>query len=159
MGVTDNYLTILDAGLVKKIDILNQLIDISDEQKKIIEAENFDDTAFDETTTRKGELIERLMGLDNGFQALFDNVKDTVEGRRGHYAREIRGLQDKISTITELSSRLQSMERVNKELVSKRFSVLHKEASQAKTNRQKAANYYKTMNRITDEPVFMDKKK
>jgi hypothetical protein len=44
-------------------------------------------------------------------------------------------------------------------MVTKRFATLKKEARQVKKNRNLAANYYKSMNNISSEPYFLDKKK
>ena len=51
------------------------------------------------------------------------------------------------------------MESKNKELIKSRFSSLKKEARQMKKSRELAASYYKTMNNISSEPYFLDRKK
>ena len=59
----------------------------------------------------------------------------------------------------EKSSHLMAEEQRNKDRIKNGFASRRREVSSIKKNQQYAANYYKTMNKVTSEPVFMDKKK
>ena len=50
-------------------------------------------------------------------------------------------------------------EKSNKDRITAKFAQRRREIGSVKKNQQYAANYYKTMNKVTSEPVFMDKKK
>ena len=103
--------------------------------------------------------FNELEKLDKGFQILYDNVKAQIEDNRQTYSAEIQRLQVMIKTIMDRSVALMVLENQNKEMITKRFATLKKEARQVKKNRNLAANYYKSMNNISSEPYFLDKKK
>lgn len=159
MDNTQNYLLILEQSLNKKINILSELERLTQVQKDIISKEQFDEDAFNDTLEKKSSQIEEIERLDKGFQILYDNVKAQIENNRQNYSSEIQRLQIMIKTITDKSAMLMVMENQNKEQVTKRFATLKKEARQIKRNRNVAANYYKSMNNISSEPYFLDKKK
>ena len=159
MGITENYLQVLSNSLDKKIVILDQLAKLTESQKLIAQADDFDDEAFQKTLDEKSELIENLEKLDSGFQTLYDKIKAQIEVDKDRYKKEIAELQTKIKEILDRSASLQVAEQKNRNIICKRFSELKKEVHQVKKARDTAANYYKTMNNITTEPYFMDQKK
>ena len=159
MGMTDSYLSILDASLDNKLEILDRLTELTAKQGALLDAEKLDAEAFHALTEEKSSLIEKLESLDDGFQLVYNNVKQTLDTDRQVYSAEITAMQKKIAGIMERSNHLMAEESRNKAKADKHFALLHKEVKNVKTNQQYAANYYKTMNKLTGEPVFMDKKK
>ncbi len=159
MNDTKNYLMVLSESLDKKIVILDELDTLTDEQKVIVEADAFEDEKFNANVEQKAALINELQKLDTGFQLLYDNIKKQIENDREQYKAEIKDLQSKITIILDKNASLQVAEARNKILVEKRFAILKREARQVKKSRDMAANYYKTMNNISGEPYFLDKKK
>ena len=159
MENTSNYLLILEESLGKKIVILDELSRLTSEQKEIVNAETFDDDAFDNNIEKKAALVNELGKLDNGFELLYKDVKGQLETERDRYADEIKRLQTLIKEIMDKSASLQVMEQRNNEFIKNKFNSLKKEARQIKKSREMAANYYKTMNNISSEPYFLDKKK
>ncbi len=159
MENTQNYLLILEESLNKKIVFLDELSKLTTVQKDIVTAEDFDDEAFNKNVEQKDALIRELEKLDRGFQILYDNIKAQIENNRETYATEIKRLQELIKEVLDKSTALQVMESRNKDLVKSRFASLKKEVRQLKKSRELAANYYKTMNNISSEPYFLDKKK
>lgn len=159
MENTQNYLLILEESLNKKIVFLDELSNLTNLQKDIVLADDFDDEAFNKNIEQKDALIKELEKLDRGFQILYDNIKAQIENNRETYATEIRRLQGLIKDVLDKSTNLQVMENRNKDLVKSRFASLKKEVRQLKKSRELAASYYKTMNNISSEPYFLDKKK
>ena len=159
MENTSNYLLILGESLVKKIVILDELTRLTSEQKEIVNADDFDEDAFDNNVEKKAALVNELGKLDTGFELLYKDVKCQLETDRDQYADDIKRLQALIKQITDKSASLQVMEQRNNELIKNKFNSLKKEARQIKKSREMAANYYKTMNNISSEPYFLDKKK
>lgn len=158
MEMTGNYLQILSESLDKKTAVLEELEELTGEQKKIAEAEEFDDEAFENNVDRKASLIDEIEKLDEGFELLYDNVRKQIEGRKELYRTEISELQKKIRKVLDESTALQSAEAVNKRIIEARFTSMKKDIYQVKKSQQTAANYYKTMNNITSDSFFMDKK-
>lgn len=159
MENTTSYLLIMMESLNKKISILDELCQLTESQKVLLDADKFEDQDFNDNIDKKAFLIGELEKLDNGFQSLYDRVSDVIEDKRDFYKSEIKDMQDKISLIMEKSVHLQTLESRNKVLVERKFVTLKKEVKERKKSRQMAANYYKSMNKITTEPFFVDKKK
>ena len=159
MENTQNYLLILEESLNKKIIFLDELSKLTNLQKDIVSAEEFDDEAFSKNLEQKDAIIKELEKLDRGFQILYDNIKSQIENNRETYASEIKRLQELIKAVLDKSTNLQVMESRNKDLVKSRFASLRKEVRQLKKSRELATSYYKTMNNISSEPYFLDKKK
>ena len=73
------YVQIMIDSLKKKVDILNQIAALNQEQKVLIQADVLDLEAFDAIVEKKGERIDTLTNLDSGFQKLYDRVKETYK--------------------------------------------------------------------------------
>ncbi len=159
MENTSNYLLILEESLMKKIVILDELTRLTSEQKEIAGADEFNEDAFDNNVEKKSALVDELGRLDTGFELLYKDVKGQLETDKERYADDIKRLQSLIKQIMDKSASLQVMEQRNNELIKNKFNSLKKEARQIKKSREMAANYYKTMNNISSEPYFLDKKK
>lgn len=159
MGITESYLTILEDSLDKKIEILDAVEALNVEQERIVDADRFNEESFGHIVEQKAALIDKLNAMDEGFQIVYNNVKAELDGNRDRYADEIKHLQGKIKLIMEKSSHLMAEEKRNKDKITGRFNSRRREINSVKRNSQYATSYYKTMNKVTSEPVFMDKKK
>ena len=102
MSEAVNYLQVLSESLDKKIDILKQLEVLTAAQKEIVDKGEFDEEAFNDNVESKAALIDELEKLDTGFQILYDNIKNQIEGNKDRYKQEIAALQVKIKTITDI---------------------------------------------------------
>lgn len=103
MEKNNNYVNILMESLQKKIEILNEIIKLNEEQKAIITKEKLDMDRLDDNIRDKGELIDRLNMLDDGFQTVFERVQDELTTNREQYHDEILKMQSYIKKITEQS--------------------------------------------------------
>ena len=159
MENTQNYLQILEESLSRKITILDELERLTMSQREIVQADEFDEEVFNTNVEQKAALIREIEKLDRGFQLLFDNVKKQLDSDRAQYSEEIKRLQELVKGVMDRSTELQVMEARNKDMIKSRFAALKKEARTIKKSREMAANYYKTMNNISSEPYFLDKKK
>lgn len=154
-----NYLMMLSESLDKKAVILTELKKLTNAQRELVEADNFDDDAFNKNTEKKSALIMQIQNMDKGFQALYNNIKNQIENNKERYKTEIELLQKKIATVMDINAGIQAAEARNKVLVEKRFAILKREAREVKKNKTLVANYYNTMNKLSSEPYFLDKKK
>lgn len=159
MSTSENYLQVLSESLDKKIIILKELERLTAEQKEIVDANDFDEEAFNTNVNKKAALIEEIEKLDKGFQILYNNIKFQIEGNREQYKSQIAELQGKIKIILDYSSSLQVAEKRNNTLIRNRFNDMRKEVHQVKKNREAASNYYKNMNNLSSQSYFMDQKK
>lgn len=154
-----NYLSIMQEGLEKKITILKSISEMNGKQKTILEDEKMQLEDFEATLEDKGKLVEALIALDNGFEAVYDRVKDGLVANRTAYSMQIKRMQELISEVTDLSVKVQSEEARNKELVQKRFQRLRQNITETRKNSKAVSNYYRSMSRLDSSPQFMDSKK
>ena len=127
-----NSLTILAQSLDKKIAILEKIQKYNELQEESFLSGEADLDSFDEAFTKKDELIEELDRLDTGFETLYGEIKRELENNRAAYAEEIKGLQNQIRRITELSNSIQAKEARNKKLVEEYFAKRRGEIRQGR---------------------------
>ncbi len=155
----ENYLQIMTDSLIKKKDILTKLVALNDVQENIINKPEFDEKDFNKNVDDKAELIEQLIKLDEGFNVVFERVKEQLSENKEAYSAQIKVMQGLIKEVTELAANVEAKENRNKSLVESRFAAMRREINDAKRSTQMANTYYKNMNKINYEPQFMDKKK
>ncbi len=158
--MVSSSLDMLEESLIKKIDIMKKIQDENARQKAILsDPEQVDMQALDETLDNKGNYIDKLNSLDEGFQTLFDSVKQQVGDNKELYAGQIRRMQNLIREITGLSASIEAEEHRNKKLAEKYFSIAREQMNQSRHSSAAAFNYYQTMNNFKNiPPQFMDKK-
>lgn len=156
---TENYLQIMIDSLEKKKKILHKIIDYNIEQEYILKNAEFDGNIFQKNMEMKSECIDELNNLDDGFQIIYDRIKDNVQMYKENYKQDISDLQSLIKEVSSLSATIQAQESRNKVYVEKKFRQLKEETKNAKRSMSMANQYYKNMSGISSEPQFMDKKK
>ena len=156
----EQYLQMLADSLKKKCNLLLQLIQESNHQAEIVKSSEVDWELFDSSVEKKGELIEQLNKLDEGFDTMYQRIKIGLETDRLKYKVQIQEIQKLIKDVTEKSSKLMATEERNKILVTNRFSEEKKKLKQQRMNSKAASSYYTSMNRINYiDPQLMDHKK
>lgn len=156
---TDNYIQMLIDSLRMKQRILEQLVVLNEEQSGLVSEGSMDEKAFQDNMEAKGDLIENMIKLDEGFNSVFERVKGQLEGKRAAYQEEIKTMQALIKMVTALGAQVEVQEARNKALVESKFAELRKDLQNAKRSTQKTNVYYQNMNKINYEPQFMDQKK
>ncbi len=156
-----DYIIMLRESLEKKVDILRVLLIRNKEQTAILQNPNSTPDDLEKNINMKAELIDRIVLLDDGFEQLFNKVKDILNEDRESYADEIRLMQDLIRRITELTADVETSEYKNKEYAKTRFANIRKEAREIKKSSDVVSSYYKSMMApaSTADPAFLDKKK
>lgn len=154
----DNYLNVLKDSLTKKERILTALIEKSEKQADIVKAEEIDWDGFTKIVDEKGELIDEIMKLDDGFEALYERIKEGLEESKEQYKEIIIEIKALIKSVTDKSANLQAIEYRNKTIIETAFANTRKEIKQSKLGQKAAADYYNKMNKInTIDPQLMDK--
>ena len=129
--MTTNYLQMMIDSLNKKKDILTRIVALNDEQDAILSTTILDDAAFDSNMKAKGDCIDGLDRLDEGFQALFNRVRDEINNNKAMYTEEIAVMKKLITEVTELGAKIEVQEARNKvkvEAMFRRERQEHKEA-------------------------------
>ena len=153
-------LDMLEESLVKKLEVMKKIREENARQKEILsDPDNVDFEAFDKTLDVKGEYIDQLLFLYEGFETLFEKVKEEVGANKEKYADQIRRLQELIHNITDTSASIEAEEHRNKRLAETYFSTEREKMNSGKKSAAVAFNYYQTMSKFKDiPPQFMDKK-
>lgn len=164
MELNDNarrtYIQLLIDSLGKKHEVLNALMQITISQQTIIDSEGFEEDEFLKTISLKEEQIKNLEELDRGFEMVYDRIREEIKDNRKEYISQIASLKELVTIVTDLSVKLQALERKNK---SKLESVLvnkRKNIRNSRLSNETVTNYYKNMSSKTDsQSYFYDKKK
>ena len=156
----NSYIDMMIDSMNKKIAILNQLIDKTENQKDIFKDDTEPDwDKFDALIDEKDELINNLTELDNGFETLFNRVKEELTNNKDKYASKIALMQNLISEVTNLSTKLEALETRNKSLIEQKVTAGRQSLRTSKVSSQVAMNYYNKMNKINNvDPQLMDMK-
>ena len=156
----EEYLKALITGMDAKAECLNKLQQKTDAQTELLKADTMNWDAFDALVDEKDILIDELDKLDDGFQSVFERIKDELQAHKPEYKNGIAKLQEQIKRVTAQSTSLMASEQRNKDLAEKHFASAKKGIRQSKTTSRVAANYYANMNQINYiDPQLMDKKK
>ena len=148
----ENQLTILAESLNQKIKVLEEIQTYNMHQEQAFTSGTVKLDDFDAAVEEKGKLIERLTKLDEGFEILYAGLSKQLQDNREKYATEIRGLQQQIARITEMSVAIQAQEKRNKQLVEQFFSRERVNLGQSRKTSKAAYDYYKKMNQSSYAP-------
>ena len=141
----NNSLDILSESLDDKIKLLKEIQEYNKKQEQAFSNSEPDMDSFDEAINEKGELIERLEKLDEGFETLYERVSGELNRNRSQYADQIRNLQNKITEITELSTSIQTQEARNKKLIETYFNNQRSSVKKGRVGSKVAYDYYRSM--------------
>ena len=156
----ENQLTILAESLEQKIKVLTAIQEYNDRQEQVFTNEQIDLDSFDAAVEEKARLIEQLMLLDEGFETMYAKLSEQLQNNREMYASEIRGLQQQIAQITEMSVAIQAQEKRNKQLVEQYFARERTSIGQRRKHSKAAYDYYKKVSNASyAPPQYYDSKK
>ena len=154
------YINIIRDVLQKKSSLLRKLIELTVLQDECISTTELDFDKFDKLIEQKSKLIDEINELDAGFEQLYDKLKQELNENREKYREQILVLQDLISTITDESIKLQSMEEKNRTKVEMQLSNGRQKIKKYQLSNKTVTSYYKNMNsQYNEQSYFLDKKK
>lgn len=155
-----DYVKILVESLEKKVALLDQIRDKNIEQRIILSEEKVSSDRFEANLEGKSRLIEELNGLDDGFEEVYNRVREEINQNREQYKDEIINMQKLITTITETSNTIKVQEQRNRDLAEKQFSFVKERARKVQAGAKAATQYYQTMsNAGYNSSQFIDNKK
>lgn len=147
-------------SLDNKISVLEELQSKNNDQTMILSNPNSGPDELDANVDAKSELIDALDKLDEGFEMVFNRVKDILDGNREQYRDQIQAMQDKIRRISDLTADIEAKEHKNRELAVAKFSTLRTQIREVNKSQSAVNTYYQSMSRVNlVDPQFMDKKK
>lgn len=141
----NTYLTALKESLEKKIEILEKIHIKDEEQLEIAKSPNFRYDEFDKNAEEKGVLIYKLNKLDEGFETVYEKVRDELNANKAAYASEIKTMQALIGRITDLSTKIQAEEARNKAAVERAIKAERDKIKAQRSGIKAIQSYTKTM--------------
>ena len=73
-----NYLQVLEESLHKKLDVLDKVEELCIRQEQMLKEESVPEEEFDASIDEKGTLIDELNRLDEGFENLYEHIKEQL---------------------------------------------------------------------------------
>ena len=155
----ETYLDMLQDSLRKKLEILDKIMTCQKEESDMLKGGSMDRDVFDRSMTEKVELAESIDSLDDGFEKVYDRIREEMIAHKEGYVNQIRALQNMISEISEKNVLIQAEEnriRLDVENYAKRESAALR---QRRDNGKAARSYYNNMKKLNYVgSQFMDKK-
>ena len=98
--------------------------------------------------------------MERGFEHIYERVSEEIKAEPEKYKPDILQMQELIREITELSTRIQVLEKQNKTRLDNYFREQRKEIKGARQNTKVADSYYQNMANQPgmSAPQFMDQK-
>ena len=153
----NNYLDVLEKSLHKKLQLLDKIQMYNEAQYQVFSGDNVQVEKFDAYIDEKGKLIEEVLKLDEGFEALYANLSEDLKNNRDKYAEQIKVLQELVKQVTEKSVAVQTQEARNKTLIEGYFAKEKEQIGQGRRSSAVAYNYYANVNKaVQAQPQFMD---
>ena len=140
-----NYNEMMIQSLEKKKKLLNQISELNIEQKMLLQDPNLEVDDFEQNMRRKGTLIEEIDLLDDGFEQLYERVKEALNTNREQYAPQIHKMQDLIRELSALGVSVQAQEARNKPLVEQKFASVRKQVKSVRNSQKVVQQYYNNM--------------
>ena len=155
-----NYLELMKDSLVKKEKILINILELTKEQEKLLNSEQFDDEAFDNLIAEKSILIEKINKLDEGFELTYKRIEDKIKAEPSYYRENIEKLQELIRTLVDRGVEVETLERRNQIKFDMNISRSKDRIRSYNLNSNAVTKYYSNMSgNIGEGTYFVDKKK
>lgn len=151
---------VLVESLEKKSRILDEIIKENEAQERLFKQEELDLEALDSSSDRMGELAEKLELLDEGFESVYDRIREELIENKQAYRVEIKRMQELIAVITEKSVSINAARMRNNIQAEQRFKKSRQQIGSASSQMKASKNYYNHMNSLNYvAPQFYDSKK
>lgn len=156
----ENYLQIMTESLEKKIEVLDKISEINKRQFETSSRRPFDAEAYDAIMDEKGELIDELNRLDDGFTSTYDLVRDEVQKQPDQYRDQVLRMQELVREAVDRSVSVEAQERRNKASMETALSAQRREIKERRVTAKAATKYYSAVSRLNNvDPQLMDRKK
>lgn len=163
MNETQNYLQMMTESLRKKDKVLSKIIEKNEAQAECVVDKEYGEIDWDRFNVLLAEkeiLINRINEMDQGFQSLYNRVKDEVNAHKDVYRDEIQTMQELIATLTDKGTRIQTQEERNRAKIEKVLLGAKKEIKKSRKSMKAVSSYYKSMSNPGGEiSGTMDRKK
>lgn len=155
-----NCVQILVQSLEKKNQVLDRIIEQNALQEQIFRQESFDTEAFEKTIDDQNRMLQELDKLDEGFESLYDRVRENLISNKDSYRKEIAHMKELIQQITDKIVTVNAGNMRNQRMAEQQFRQEKNAIRQGVSKSRAAMNYYNNMNKLNSvAPQFYDSKK
>lgn len=155
-----NYMGILIQSLRKKEQILDQIVQLNIQQREELDDPNLDPDDFDQTMEKKAALIDQMEQLDEGFDQVYQRVREELADHKEQHRDVIAQMQELIKRLTDKSASIQAQEMRNKDLMTRKFQDVRRQVKEIRSSQKVVNQYYKNMMKSNYiDPQFLDNKK
>lgn len=157
--MSNQYIRKLKENLSRKEELLKELMELTETQRDLIDAEELDWECFQETIAMKERYINALTELDEDFEHVFACVRQVLEQDKEQYKSDILFLKDVIRRVTALGTSLEGLERRNKSHMEQRMNEERKNIARRSVSLHAATRYYQSSKSIVvGENSVLDRK-
>lgn len=154
----ENYLEILTDSLKKKSKVLDEIMRYNSDQENLLRQESISLEELDANMELKDGLVQKLVQLDDGFETLYERIKEQLLTQKDQYKAQIGQMQELISGITEKSVSIQAQEARNKGMIENYFARERGQLRQSRQVSKAAYGYYKSMSNGVSSQLLDQKK-
>lgn len=158
--MTENYLQIMLESLENKIEVLDKIAEINKRQLEVSSQHPFDAEAYDAIMDEKGDLIEEINRLDDGFTSTYELVREDVQQDPEKYRPQVLRMQELVREAVDKGVSIEAQEKRNKASMEVALSTKRKEIRERRVSANAAARYYNAVSKLNNvDPQLMDRKK
>ena len=158
MDQTGTYVKIMRESLERKQNYLTEILQLTNRQAVLANAEKFDEDEFASIVDRKDMLIGNINEIDKGF-SVYDRVRSEIQSNPAAYREDLKTVQQLIRTCVDLGMQIEAAEERNRAVMEQVFSAKFQGVRQMKQSKSVANKYYKSMaNGMVNDSLLYDRK-
>ncbi len=159
MDQTGTYVKIMRESLERKQNYLTEILQLTNSQAVLANAEKFDEDEFASIVDRKDMLIGNINEIDKGFSSVYDRVRSEIQSNPAAYREDLKTVQQLIRTCVDLGMQIEAAEERNRAVMEQVFSAKFQGVRQMKQSKSVANKYYKSMaNGMVNDSLLYDRK-
>ena len=159
MDQTGTYVKIMRESLERKQNYLTEILQLTNRQAVLANAEKFDEDEFASIVDRKDKLIGNINEIDKGFSSVYDRVRSEIQSNPAAYREDLKTVQQLIRTCVDLGMQIEAAEERNRAVMEQVFSAKFQGVRQMKQSKSVANKYYKSMaNGMVNDSLLYDRK-
>lgn len=140
------YIHMMEDSLKKKRNLLSILYDQTKEQEQLLVVDgDMDVDRFEKLLEEKGNGIEELNRIDDGFDSLYKKVESELLANGDEYQAEIEQMKELIREVTGLGTQIQALEKKNHERFGRYISSEREKLRAANKSQQTVQIYAQNM--------------
>ena len=147
-----DYIAVLKQSLVKKLHILEQLIEKNCVQRELLGDPELEPDELQKNIDEKATLIDELSAIDEGFELVYERVREELQANRSAYTAEIAQMLDSLRSACAEEARL-SEARCSQLIHRLLCLLLLDETTESTAGGDRIAQAIRYMNRHLFEPI------